>query len=428
MAGCPRSHHSSRSGPAAGQVENEDLTTTDQILQEAERPARRVRNLTVVGVVVIVLFAGLVLYLKLGADRYYVLSPGEAPLVTASQECRAAGGGSYALRDGRPCVQLVVPADKVHQTTGSIMMVDVYEGKPNPWEYLLYKVGLLNVFENGAEFVPNKYIIGNGTPQQLSCQNTQQAVQATSSAPVAALRRLGYKVGEEDLGAQIDTVVPGTAAAAAGLQCNDLVTDIDGHAVHSAGDVAAALHGLGPGSEARITVSRTGSAGSSRTLVLTARLTGTPALAGNPPDPKKGFLGVVSETRTKYDLPFPVSAQVGSIGGPSDGLALALGFIDTLSEGHLTGGLHVAATGAIDPNGNVIEIGGAAQKAIAVRHAGAQVFFVPVANYAAAKSKAGSMRVFAVSTLDQALRDLQSLGGQIPPATGGTSPTTAGKV
>ena len=46
--------------------------------------------------------------------------------------------------------------------------------------------------------------------------------------------------------------------------------------------------------------------------------------------------------------------------------------------------------------------------------AGATVFFVPPANYKDAKSEAGSMKVYQVTTLEQALQDLQSLGGQIP--------------
>jgi Lon-like protease len=105
---------------------------------------------------------------------------------------------------------------------------------------------------------------------------------------------------------------------------------------------------------------------------------------------------------------------VGNIGGPSAGLALTLGLLDALSSGQLTGGLKVAATGTIDPLGHVGPIGDAAQKAVAVRRAGATVFFVPPANYKDAKSEAGSMKVYQVTTLEQALQDLKSLGGEVP--------------
>lgn len=398
-------------------MENEGLTSTGPMLQEGPPPKHRVRVLTIVGIIVVLLLAGLVVYLKVGADGYYVLSPGQAPVVTASRTCRTAGAGSYALPGGTPCVQLVLPPSKVEPTSGRIMMVDVFEGKPNPWQFLLYKLGALDSFYNDAQFVPNKFIIGNGTASQLSCQNTQQAEEATSAAPVAALRRLGYTVKEEDLGAQVDTVVPKTPAAAAGLECNDLITAINGKPVHTAADVSIALKGATPGSAAHITVTRTGPGGNaSRQVALTATLAPTPAIDGQPAKPQQGFLGVTSETRTKYDYPFPVRIQVGSIGGPSDGLALALGLIQHLGYGNLTGGLHIAATGEIDPQGDVLEIGGASQKAVTVREAGAQVFFVPMANYADAKKKAGSMKVFAVNSLNQALDDLSSLGGHIPPS------------
>lgn len=380
------------------------------------------RVLTMVGIVVILLFAGLVAYLKVGADGYYVLSPGEAPVVSASSACRPAGSGSFALPGGTPCVQLGLPASKAQPASGRIMMVDVFEGKPNPWQFMLYKLGLLDTFYNDAQFVPNKYIIGNGTAAQLSCQNTQQAVQATSAAPVAALRRLGYTVKEEDLGAQIDTVVPNTPASAAGLQCNDLITAINGRPVHTAADVAHNLNGASPGSQAHITVSRSTDGARTRSLSLTATLAPTPAIDGQPAKPHQGFLGITSETRTKYDFPFPVNIQVGSIGGPSDGLALALGLIQHLGYGDLTGGLRIAATGEIDPQGDVLEIGGASQKAVTVHQAGAQVFFVPMANYADAKKKAGPMKVFAVNSLNQALDDLRSLGGRIPATPAATPP------
>lgn len=403
-----------RGGPAPGPLENEDLTTTGQMLQDGPRAASRPGLVALVGAVVVLLLAGVVGLLDVAARGYFVLSPGNAPVVTASPACRAAGGGTFSLPDGRPCVQIVVPPGRAHPVTGSIMMVDVFEGRPSPWQYLIYKLGLLDRLGDHAQFVPAAAIIGNGTASQLSCQDTQQAVQATSAAPVAALRRLGYQVAERSLGAQIDVVVRGTPAAAAGVRCNDLVTAVDGRAIRTNVDLGNAVRALPVGHVADLTVTRNGPGGKPTTLHLAVRLSGTPALDRQPPRPNVAFLGVDSETRTTYDFPFPVDVKVGSIGGPSDGLALALGLMDTLDGGKLTNGLKVAATGQIDAAGDVIEIGGAAQKAVAVRRAGAQVFLVPKGNYAAAKSQAGSMKVFAVSTLAQALADLKSLGGQIP--------------
>ena len=75
----------------------------------------------------------------------------------------------------------------------------------------------------------------------------------------------------------------------------------------------------------------------------------------------------------------------------------------------------MAATGTIDAQGDVGDVGGVAQKTIAVERAGATVFFVPPQEYAAAMSKdTPQLHVYAVSSLDQALQILKRLGGTIP--------------
>ena len=60
------------------------------------------------------------------------------------------------------------------------------------------------------------------------------------------------------------------------------------------------------------------------------------------------------------------------------------------------------------------DVGGVAQKTIAVERAGATVFFVPPQELAAARSKATpQLHVYAVSTLHQALGILERLGGTV---------------
>ena len=121
-------------------------------------------------------------------------------------------------------------------------------------------------------------------------------------------------------------------------------------------------------------------------------------------------------TRTTYTLPFDINVEVGAIGGPSAGLALTLAILDILSNGDLTGGHAVAATGTIELDGTVGDVGGVAQKAVAVRRAGAQVFFVPADQLKDAQGEAGALKLYPVKTLQQALDDLQALGGHVPPA------------
>ena len=53
-----------------------------------------------------------------------------------------------------------------------------------------------------------------------------------------------------------------------------------------------------------------------------------------------------------------IRISLGDIGGPSAGLMFALGVVDKLSPGDLTGGRFIAGTGAIDADGDVSPIGG----------------------------------------------------------------------
>jgi Lon-like protease len=360
----------------------------------------------------VVVIAGGWIFADRGASSYYTLAPGSAPIVTANPLCKLGSSGNLRLPNGKPCARLVIPADQIHATVGSILMVDVLEGPTTPVQYVLSKLGLLKTFEDGTILVHKAAVLGSTPPAQLNCVDNLQMQSSTTDAPVAALRRLGYTVEVDNLGAQIQLVEPGSPAANGQVQCGDLVTAVNGAPIHTDTDLVNRVRSFKPGDVIQITATRTGSDGKAQTEHLSAKLTSAPG------DPSRAFLGVASSTRTVYTFPFEVSVEVGDIGGPSAGLALTLGLLDALSNGHLTGGHHVAATGTIDVDGNVGAIGGAAQKAVAVRKAGAQVFFVPPANLKDAQSEAGNMKVLPVSSLDQALNDLKAMGGTIPPPTG----------
>jgi Lon-like protease len=136
---------------------------------------------------------------------------------------------------------------------------------------------------------------------------------------------------------------------------------------------------------------------------------------GRRPDSGEGYLGVVLNTKEqKFDYPFEVTIDSGTIGGPSAGLAFTLGVLDTLSAGELTGGRKVAATGTIEIDGTVGDVGGVVQKTAAVRAAGADVFLVPDGEYDDAVAHAGpKLEVVKVATLDDALKALSRLGGDV---------------
>ncbi|MDQ6782974.1 MAG: isochorismatase family protein [Actinomycetota bacterium] len=356
------------------------------------------------------------------AQNYYLLSPGSAPMLTASADCRTRTSGSteLTLGSGLPCARLVVPTGRDHGISGGLFMVDVLEGPASTFDYILDRLHLLKSVHDGSELLPASSILGSTPADQLPCQNTQEMVQATTDAPVAALSHLGYNVAEQDFGAQINLVMPGYPAAAAGLACNDVINSVNGQAVKTAQDLSTKLAGAKPGGTVSLGVSSPGTKAAPAQRTVQLRLTSAPAEPGVPARPDKGFLGVELATRATYSLPFNVSVQVGDIGGPSAGLALTLGIVDLLSNGQLTGSHKVAATGTISPDGTVGDVGGVAQKTVAVRQAGAQVFLVPPQELKTAQSEAGNtLKVFAVADLGQALAVLAGLGGRIPaPASG----------
>jgi PDZ domain-containing protein len=365
-------------------------------------------------VVVVLLLAGAYAAIEVGAKGYYAFAPGTAPRLTESPLCRASSAGAeLSLPNGTPCARITVPPDRSHAIQGSLYMVDVLVGPATPYQYILSKLGLLHTFANGTQLVPAGAVLGTTPPAQLACQDSQQMEGATSSASVVALRHLGYQVKENDLGAQLSQVAPGSPAAAAGLHCNDVVIAVNARPVHTSTDLVSAIRANSPGQKVAVTVHRAGSGGKLQTKTFPVQLGAAPASLG-PGRAGEAYLGVASMTQTTYTFPFNVNIDVGSIGGPSAGLALTLGILDLLSNGNLTGGHRVAATGTIGLDGTVGDVGGVAQKAVAVRRAGAQVFFVPSDELKAAQSEAGSMKIYPVQTLQQALNDLQALGGHVP--------------
>ncbi len=161
-------------------------------------------------IVVMVLVAGWQI-IEQGASGYYAFAPGTAPRITANPQCRANNNGQLVLPDGTPCARIIVPADRAHPIQGSLYMVDVLVGPATPGQYILSKLGLLHTVESGTQLIPAGAVLGTTPAAQLPCQDAQQMDSATSSAEVVALRQLGYQVKEQDLGAQLVEVAPGSA-------------------------------------------------------------------------------------------------------------------------------------------------------------------------------------------------------------------------
>jgi PDZ domain-containing protein len=342
------------------------------------------------------------------ADGYFLFSPGTAPVITTSIKCRPSNG-ELALPNGTPCVRLVLPRGKAHPVSGELLMVDVEVGQAGPVDWAEWELGLLG---KQSQMVPAAAYAGSTPTSELGCQDTQEMVSADQDAAVAALAQLHYKVTEVPEGVQIDTVLGATPAWRAGLKCNDVITALDGKPVLSALQFTQKLAPVPPGTVVVLT-DRPAAGGRPKQVRL--RLSGPPASVVAQGFQGRSYMGVDVETRVKLQLPFPVSVDAGQIGGPSAGLAFTLAIMDAVSNGRLTGGHKVAATGTMSPQGDVGQVGGVQEKTAAVEKAGAQVFFVPQAEYQDAESVAGpGLAVVPVTTLSQVLQILrQRYGGDL---------------
>jgi PDZ domain-containing protein len=145
--------------------------------------------------------------------------------------------------------------------------------------------------------------------------------------------------------------------------------------------------------------------GTSRTIDITPERVSDGAGGTRP------LLGVTSSATSTP--PFAVHLKIADVGGPSAGMMFALGIIDKLTPGSLTGGRHVAGTGTICGDGQVGAIGGIVQKMAAARAAGATLFLAPKANCdeVVGHIPAG-LDVVPVSTLSDSLETLEHVRDQ----------------
>ena len=314
-----------------------------------------------------------------------------------------------------------MPPSLNHPLTGKILLTDVFVTKLNALNYLQYRF-----LESNNEVVSGPDLFGP-TPNegQYLDQGYLQMAQAQNFATASALTRLGYTVTSTNAGALIYGIAPHSPAARA-LKVAQVITAVNATPTPTDCSLIGVLHGVTPGTVVTLTVEESsindiGQVVAGPTVQKQVRLAAPPkglvdTGCGAPTQPT-AYLGIDPETQQDWVFPVKVSVHTADIGGPSAGLAMSLGIIDKLSSGRLTGNHVVAATGTMDPAGNVGDVGGVAQKTVAVEQAGATVFFVPPGELKAAQSKATpQLHVYPVNNLDQVLRILQRLGGHVPAA------------
>lgn len=103
-----------------------------------------------------------------------------------------------------------------------------------------------------------------------------------------------------------------------------------------------------------------------------------------------------------------VKVSLKNTGGPSGGLIFTLGLIDLLTPVDILKGRNIAGTGTIAKDGKIGPIGGANEKVIGAKKAGASILFISKENCNEMPLKVKGIYVVAVENIDQVIDYLTS--------------------
>ncbi|QCU77732.1 signal protein PDZ [Citricoccus sp. SGAir0253] len=298
--------------------------------------------------------------------------------------------------DGEPVI--TVDGAPTYPTTGSLDLTTVYlHGPPTGWTTALDVLG--GWVDPTRRIVPGELVYPSGTTaDEVDAENSQAMATSQDWAVAAALEELGIDYGQE----------LSVAGFAPDSRATDVLREHD-RLVSAAGEPVTGLEGLkdrlaaSGGRPVELGIVRDG-----RRLTVQA-----PVYAG--PD-GSWLLGIYLDSAFRF--PVDVRIALENVGGPSAGMMFALGIIDEMTPGALTGGQHIAGTGTIDPDGTVGEIGGIVQKVAGAREAGAEHFLAPAGNCAAlAGHVPDGIDAYSVATLDEARAAVEALAqGRSPRA------------
>jgi PDZ domain-containing protein len=269
------------------------------------------------------------------------------------------------------------------------------ESKVTNWEKRSYED------DPTISLLPAEVINGDRTDDERRAANLVQMERSKDVATVVALQFLGLDGEPSGSGALVRGVREGSAADGV-LVVTDVIFEVEGEPIQFADELVAAVRERSPGDSLELTVRHFDDSVETVSIVLGAV----------PDDPTVAQLGVeVTTHELTADFPIDVVIDSGDVTGPSAGLAFTLGVIDVLTPGELTGGKSVASTGTINLDGSVGPVGGVAQKAVAARNAGVDLFIVPASELDLALTQAGDMEVAAADTIEQAVAALEAMGG-----------------
>jgi Lon-like protease len=297
--------------------------------------------------------------------------------------------------DAHPLANLVqVPGPKPQDDGGGIYYVDIVLRPASLLESLVSVVR-----PEGSDLIDRTQILEPGISDQERIKLDRATMKESQEvASVVALRRLGYQVPIRPGGVRVVAVTSGSHAAGV-VQTGDVIVSANGKPVRTRTDLAAVAARLEPGDTMKIVVRRGGK-----------KLTFSIRTIADSQNPKRAIIGILPLQALNVQLPFPIKFNLRKVGGPSAGLAFALELLEKKGR-DVDHGYKVAATGVIQLDGSVTQIGGIKQKTIGARKSHIDVFLVPVDgdNARDAKRYAHGLRIIPVKSFQQALQALATL-------------------
>lgn len=293
--------------------------------------------------------------------------------------------------DGEDIPLISIPDAETFPTSGelNLLTVSVY-GSPGRTPSWFEVIGAW--FDRTRSAVPVEAIYPPGvTEEQRDEQNTADMVDSQQEAIAAAMVELGYDFPRE---VTVSDVIDGSPAAGV-LEDGDVIAAVNDEPVHSIDELRSAIDENGTDAPGRFLIVRDGA---EQVVEIT-------------PEVQDGATVIGVGVRMHYEFPIDVEIQLDDVGGPSAGMMFALGIVDKLTPGAMTGGDIVAGTGTIEADGTVGPIGGIRQKLWGAEGAGAEWFLAPADNCDEVVGNVpDGLQVFAVSDLDEARAIVEAAG------------------
>ncbi len=310
--------------------------------------SRRAKTLIASGLLLFLLIA----WATLLPVPYVVFSPGST-------------ANTLGDADGKALVS--ISGHATYPTKGQLLLTTVLvRGGPGTPHVSVFE-GLAAWLNSSDAVLPEEAVFPNH-PSAAEARK-ESAAEMTGSQQAATAAALHLLDIPYDVTLTVKEIVKGAPSSGV-LRVDDAIVKVDGRQVETLGDLRKMIGAHAPGDTVPFVVRRAG-----KDLALDVPTEKAPD--------GRTVVGI-DAAPSNYQFPFKVSYALDQVGGPSAGTMFALGIVDKLTPGPLTGGLTIAGTGTIDPDGEVGAIGGIAQKMRGALHSKATVFLAPGANCAEA--------------------------------------------